>query len=209
MAARLDAADLQDAVLDGATLQRVHAVSASFRGATLVDADLREADLDGADFTGADLREADLRGARAIGAMFDEADLRGADLTGAAVPGALAALLADATCPDGTAAGPMGDCAAHMGLLSPQLAHRLGASTFVLDPPEDGDLTWTMRLDGEYLVLREGDPPYLARDERHYFRSAPRPSTVELVIDGDVLTAVELDADSGFPRRLAVVRPAP
>jgi uncharacterized protein YjbI with pentapeptide repeats len=78
-----EAANLQGAVLTGASLRGANLCRADLRGANLYGADLRTANLNGANLRGADLRWADLRGADLTAAKLQHINPNGADLKGA------------------------------------------------------------------------------------------------------------------------------
>lgn len=82
------AADLTDAVLDGAYLQLARFTDTELTGAHLVNADLSRSDLSRADLTHADLRGAKMHSAQLRGTCLCGAKLAGADLCGAALDGA-------------------------------------------------------------------------------------------------------------------------
>ena len=96
--ARLQRADLREALLQragltgadlwGAFLNRAVLSAAHLEGANLNRATLDDARLEGAYLNGASLLQASLRGAVLVRTMLDEADLAGADLEGANLRGA-------------------------------------------------------------------------------------------------------------------------
>ena len=76
-------ANLQDANLWGADLERVNLQGADLQGANLRGANLQRANLQGADLWGANLQRANLYGANLYGANLQGAYLHDANLRGA------------------------------------------------------------------------------------------------------------------------------
>jgi uncharacterized protein YjbI with pentapeptide repeats len=86
--ANLGAANLQEAYLEGADLQKANLGAANLQGARLLEANLQEARLPGADLQKANLGAANLQGARLLGADLQKAYLVQANLQKANLEGA-------------------------------------------------------------------------------------------------------------------------
>lgn len=76
-------ANLKDAVLDGASLEKAKLYSTNFEGASLASINLKNANLRGARLTKAFLRDANFHDAKLLGVEFYGADLRDTNFTGA------------------------------------------------------------------------------------------------------------------------------